>query len=371
MGVQLDAYRKHLGGTRPLKYTPTIELDIVLDVLDGCTMRCPGCFVTKENKFMERDLENVYNITRQFTAMGFEANELFLGPTDMFATSNFHKVMNDPMFEKLVQEYAALTFTSTMMSDPEEVRNTVDQLMTKLLPYDKHFELFVVVDIERYNSNDREYLDVFEKNLQTIADLNKRLEKQINIFFIANFYGAMFKNISLPELNQRLKNDYGTKFKINPSFARYNQSRVVEKMFLMMRDLLEDQVDDEDIKTVFLNMADIYFGGDTFHPLTYTDGRLFLAPFLYDFIPIKHQDFEVKCRDDGQFHIEDIFTLRENLSVEQFQHARSLSECSNCEFLPNCVARNNIKFMEIHNITDCIMPKKLFRASYKVVEDEL
>lgn len=371
MAVQLNAYRKHMGGTRPLKYTPTIELDIVLDILDGCTMRCPGCFVTKKNKFFERDLLNVYNITQQFLDMGFEANELFLGPTDMFATSNFDQVMDDPMFEKLVQQYSALTFTSTMMSDPVEVSKTIDKLMSKLLPYDKHFELFVVVDIEKYVAKDRSYLDIFEANLKTIADLNGKLNKQINIFFIANFYENMFRNVSLPVLNEMLKKDYGTKFKINPSFARASNSRIVEKHSLMLRDILEKQVDDQAIQSVFLNMADIYFGGDTFHPLTYTDGRLFVAPFLYDFIPLKVKDFEVKPREDGSFHIDDIFALRQQLIVDQFNHAENLSECKSCEFLPNCVARNNIQFMKIHNIEKCIMPKRLFRASYKVVEDEL
>lgn len=363
MGVQLNAYRKHVSTTKPVRYAPSIELDIILDVLDGCSMKCPGCFVTKENKFAGRDLQNVYNITKQFVDLGFEANELFLGPTDMFATTNLEEVMDDPMFEKLVQTYAALTFTSTMMSDPKYVRKMVDRLMTRLRPWDKRFELFVVVDIEKYRVNDREYLDTFEENLQIIADINEKTDNKINVFLIANFYGAMFKNISITDLNKKIKKDYDAKFKLNPSFARSDNSRVVEKMFLLMRDTLERQIEDKDMKHVFLNMADVYFGGDTFHPMTYTDGRLFVAPFMYDFIPIKHEDFEVKCREDGNWHIDDIFQLREDLVVEQYDHAMTLDECSTCEFLPNCVARNSIKYMKTHNITKCIMPKKLFRAS--------
>lgn len=371
MGVQLDAYRKHMSGTKPLSFTPTIELDIVLDVLNGCEMKCPGCFVERKNSFIPNDLQRIFHLTQQFKDAGIEANELFLGPTDIFATSNFHEVISQPLFDKLVDQYAAITFTSTMLTPHEELSEKVDQLMSIMAPYGKRFELFVVLDIPKYIRNDRSYLDLLDKNLELIAKIDPRLKKQVNVFFITNFYPEMFSEIEIYDLNQKLKQDYNTKFKINPSFARASNSKMIEKSSILLKDILEKQIGPSRLKDVYLNMADIYFGGETFHPLTYVKGKLYLAPFLYEFIPLQYPELEVKCRDDGFFYMEDIFSRREELTVKQYSHAETLDSCKSCEFLPSCVARNHIQFMKLHDIKKCVVPKNLFRSSYKILENEL
>ncbi len=368
MAVQFDAYRKHVSGTKPLKYTPTLELDIIFDALDGCEMNCPGCFVDTKNKFTVKDMQNIYDLTKEFKDQGIEANELFLGPTDIFDAANFDQLVDEPLFDKLIDQYAALTFTSTMLTPHEELKRRVDKLMNLMAPYGKRFELFVVIDIDKYIANDRSYLDGFDRNLEVIKNIDIRLKKQVNIFFIANFYPEMFDQISINELNMRIKNDYGSKFKINPSFARATNSRMIEKQSKMLSDLLQNQVDNTTIRNVFLNMVDIYFGGDTFHSLTYTEGRLFVAPFLYEFVPLKRNELEVKSREDGRFYMADVFDKKEELTIEQFNHAATLTHCSNCQFQPNCIARNHIQFMKLHNITSCVVPKPLYRTSFKASE---
>lgn len=368
MGVQFDAYRKHISGTKPLKYTPTVELDIIFDALDGCVMNCPGCFVDVKNKFTAHDLENIYRLTQEFKDQGIEANELFLGPTDIFDATNFDQLVDEPLFDKLIDQYAALTFTSTMLTPYEELKRRVDKLMGLMAPYGKRFELFVVLDIEKYLANDRSYLDGFDRNLEVIKNIDSRLKKQVNIFFIANFYPEMFDQVSINDLNVMVKRDYGSKFKINPSFARASNSKMIEKQCKMLSDLLQNQVDNSTIGSVFLNMVDIYFGGDTFHALTYTEGRLFVAPFLYEFVALKNNDLEIKSRDDGRFYMADVFNKKEDLAIEQYNHAATLPQCNNCQFLPNCISRNHIQFMKMHNITNCVVPKPLYRTSFKASE---
>lgn len=368
MGVQFDAYRKHVSGTKPLQFTPTLELDIIFDALDGCEMNCPGCFVDTKNKFSTKDLENIYHLTQEFKDQGIEANELFLGPTDIFDAMNFDQLVDEPLFDKLIDQYAALTFTSTMLTPYEELKRRTDKLMGMMAPYGKRFELFVVIDIDKYIDNDRAYLDHFDRNLEVIKNIDVRLKKQVNIFFIANFYPEMFDRVSINDLNMMIKRDYGSKFKINPSFARATNSKMIEKQCKMISDLLQNQVDNNTIRNVFLNMVDIYFGGDTFHALTYTNGRLYVAPFLYEFVPLTSKELEIKSREDGRFYMSDVFNKKEELAILQYQHAMNLPHCSNCHFLPNCVARNHIQFMKQHDITTCVVPKPLYRTSFKASE---
>ncbi|WPU65624.1 hypothetical protein [Peredibacter starrii] len=368
MAVLFDAYRKHISGTKPLKYTPTVELDIIFDVLDGCDMKCPGCFVERKNKFTTRDLENIHILTQEFLNQGIDANELFLGPTDIFEAGNFDQLVDAPLFDRLVEQYAALTFTSTMLTEHEELKRRVKKLSNIMAPYGKRFELFVILDIEKYHAGDKEYLEQFDRNLKVIADIDGRLKKQVNIFFIANFYPEMFDNISITELNARIRSDYGTKFKINPSFARAKNAALIEKQSKTLSHLLENQIDDSKIRNVFMNMIDIYFGGDTFHPLSYTDGRLFIAPYFYEFVALKKPELEIRAREDGRFYMGDVFAKREELTIQQYAHAEDLPECAGCPFLPNCVSRNHIQFMKMNQITSCVVPKKLYRSSYKTVE---
>lgn len=366
MGVQLDAYRKHLGGTKPLNFTSTIELDIIFDVLNGCEMKCPGCYVDRKNKFLPLYLEKIYRLTNQFKDQGIEANELFLGPTDIFATTNFEEVISEPLFDKLVEQYAAITFTSTMLTPHEDLKEKVDQLMNIMAPYGKRFELFVILDIEKYIKNDRSYLDQLDKNLELIANIDSRLKKQVNVFFIANFYPEMFSNVSIFDLNKMIKRDYGSKFKINPSFARASNQSFVELQCALLKNLLVHQVNNDTIKDVFLNMIDVHFGGETFYSLSYADDRLFIAPYFYEFIALKRDSLEIQSRADGFFYMEDVFTKQNELSIEQFTYSENLKSCSQCEFLPSCVSRGHIEFMKLNNITNCIVPKEIFRSSYKV-----
>lgn len=368
MGVELEAFRKCGVSTAPLAYTKTIEMNITLDILDGCLSKCPGCFVTRKNKFTGQYLEDINQITSQYVDAGIEANELFLGPTDLFNTTNMEEVINDPLFSSIVAKFKALTFTSAFTSDPIKLRKDLFKVNEILTAAKRHCELFIVLDVDRFLIDDRSYLDVFEENLTAVRDCNLKNREhgrqEINVFFLMNYHQKAFKDVSFPELHHLIKKHYQAKIKINPSFARSKSVRVVEKFLTLLRDDLEHQITPDTREDVFINMVDIHFGGETYHNFAYTDGKLFVAPFIYDFVPVKDELFEVK-RDDGGYRLDDMLDKINILTQLQYEYADKTKECGDCQFLPNCVARHYLAYMKHHKITDCLVPKKIFATNYK------
>lgn len=374
MGVELNAFRTCGASTAPIGVAPTIELNITLDILDGCASRCPGCFVTKKNKFTAQYLKDINHITEQYVALGLEANELFLGPTDLFATTNMEEVVNDPIFPDIIKKYKALTFTSAFTAEPKKLRQQLFQVNKILADAGRHCELFIVLDVPKFLKGDRTYLDVFEENLTAIRDCNLQNKAEgkmeINVFFLLNYYKQVFDEVTFPQLHKMVKDAYQAKIKINPSFGRSSNPKIVKSFMEKLRHDLELQLTEETRGGVFINMVDIHFGGDTYQNYAYTGGNLYVAPFLYDFVPVPDPLFEVKRRDDGQYHLDDMFDKVTELTARQYEYSEKTVECGSCPFLANCVARHYLAYMEHHGITECLMPRKIFDTNYKVGLEE-
>ena len=359
-----NSYGQHKGGTRALRNANWLSVDLALDVLGGCEHNCPGCFVNKKLPFVEDDLEVMADLAEQWEVAGYDFNELFLGPTDLFSALNFDQVITDPNFQRMSELGWAFTSTSTCLNDTGETIRRLELLDKNCSNWrGRKFEIFVVLDIPKYLADDSEYLTKFNHNLS--------LMEQDNVFLLLNVYSEdMFKDVSLFDLNRRVKEDYNTKVRVNPSYFRGTNKTHVERYATFHKEMLEREITDETIQGIFLNMIDIYFGGFTFCNYAFTNHQLFVPPTIYEAIPIDDDIVRIARRDDEKYHIEDLEAKERELFLIQHEYAEQTSECSTCKYLTSCVSRNVLTYMKTRNITDCFLPKTLFRDASKVIELE-
>jgi hypothetical protein len=300
-------------------------------------------------------------LTRQWVDNDYDVNELFLGPTDIFSATNFDSIVDDPHFREMCEVFT-FTCTTTCLNDFEETNRRMEKLEV-FITQGREFEIFVVLDIPKYLAGDIVYLERFNRNLQLID--------RSNVFFLLNVHqGDMFEGFNLDDLTTKLKADYGTKMRINPSYLRGTSKRHVEKYAHMHRDVMRDQINDKTIKTVFFNMIDKYFGGTTFNIYTYTNHQLHVTPLIYEAIPLLNDQTTISARDDGFFDLDTVNDKINELEIAQYEYSDETTECSTCKYLTSCVERNVLSYMEDRNILDCFLPKEMFRDASRVIELE-
>lgn len=358
----LNAYAQYKGGTRSLKHADTYSIDLTLDILRGCQHKCPGCFVNRNLKFINQDLYAINNLVEQWHYNNFDFNELFVGPTDIFNASNFEQLVKNKHFQQLSTKFT-FTCTTTCLNDFEVTKNRLSMLNDYCSNWaGRNFEVFVILDLPKYINRDKQYLDQFNKNLQLLYN--------DNVFFLLNIYSEnMFDEVSLYQLNTRLKQEYNAKIRINPSYFRATKNKHVLKNAMAHKNMLQHQINDDTIKHIFLNMLDMYFGGFTFGNYALINHELYICPLLYEAIPITNNMVQIAKSENNLYNIDNIHDKHIELFNKQHQYAQHL-ECKKCKYLTSCISRNVLSYMETRNIQQCFLPKQLFRDASKIIQLE-
>lgn len=357
----INSYSQHKGGSRSLRDSHHLSVDLTLDFLNGCEYNCSGCFVSKKNTYTDNDLNVVLDLVEQWNDNGYDVNELFLGPTDIFSAVNLEELCTNETFQKICS-YFTFTCTTTLLNDYDDIKRKYELLNDKCLSDKKHreFEIFVVIDDKKYIDGDKEYLDKFNKNLE-LLDL-------YNVFFVVNVYSEnMFDETSLFELNNKIFNDYGSKIRVNPSYFRGTSLKHLEKYSMFHKRLVEQQITKDNIRRVFMNMIDVYFGSYTFNAYSFSNSELYIAPLLYENIPQEYDYFKIN-RVNDKYTLDLLDKAQVEHFYKQIEYSKRTDSCCECEFLSSCVGRNVLSYMEHRGMTKCFLPKKWFRDASKVIE---
>lgn len=340
-----DRSRGH--SSKPLRDTSRSTFSIQLEFLDRCDFNCPGCFVKRKNTYTEHDLDVLNNLAEQFSDRGFEMNEVILGPTDLFGCRNAEEIISEPKFATLFKHFHALTFPTTLGSDYEHIKKIVD-LMHEKLPDHIYYEVFVVFDMSRYNANDEEYIERFERNLALLKDAN--------IIFAFNIHDTAFDQIGYERVSKDVNERYNSHLKMVPSFFRSPNDLKIRSALRWWKDYMNRVIVEEQATAVLNNMADWHFGGYTYLTYTYKAGQLYANPFIYDFVFDPNDAFAIPQKDDGYYDIDSVFEWERGNIVDQFAFAETV-DCSSCVHLPSCVGKNVLTYMDAHNIKKCFLPK--------------
>jgi len=342
-GISIEE-RRNATNSKPLLNSDRITVSINAEFLDSCAFNCEGCFVKRRNTFTDKDLSDLNKFVKQFDNK-YELNELVLSPTDMFGASNTMEIISNPLFISLFDNFHALTFNSTLLSEPAHVNNVMSFIRDNY-PVDIYYEMFVVLDVEKFLERDKEYINRLETNLAQLTD--------VNIIFVYNIHSSeMFNGVDIPKLSKEVNDRYNSHFRMNPSFFRAHKKSLILESLNGWRKRLDRMYDDVNIKDMLFNMIDPYFGGNTYLTLTFKNGEIFINPYIYDYIFDNSE--KIKLSVDG-LTVEDVSKLNEYITLEQYHYAE-YTDCKDCALLSSCVSRNVLTYMENNDIVECFLPK--------------
>lgn len=347
--------------TNPLRDACLTSVNLTLDLLDGCAYQCDGCFVKRRNRVDANDLADIARLADQWEEQGFGFNETFVGPTDIFNANNFDAIFDNDDFLAL-GEHFTFACVSTLRDEYDQIASRIEKIK-KYHPNwrGRGFECFVMLDLEKYLNEDDQYMTDLWHKLE-LFDLD-------DVFFTINVdKHGKFAQLSLAELNARLMTEFSppskdctTGLRINPSFFRSGNMPLVVGYAHTLRDIFRREVTDDTISQVYSNMINIYANAITFHDYTYRNHELYVAPFIYENIPVTNDMFRIERNDDNFWTQEQLDAKFVELFNRQMQYASQTSECSTCPHLTTCVSRHTLSYMETREIHDCFLPKELLR----------
>lgn len=336
--------RAQNASSRALGEVPHMTFNLSLEFLNKCEFHCSGCYVNRRNNFSDLDLANIKKIGDELATLeGAELNEVIVGPTDFFATENVEILFEKPEFLGLFDHFKAITITSTLMSSPHKVKALMEKTLDKL-PEGIHLELFVSLDVERLIYDDIGYIMTLENNLKLLS--------HANILFIFNMHKhPLFEKYA--DIAKVVNERFNSHLKMNPSFFRGRKSELIRRELKEWKNTIEHAAG-TDLSGVLMNVADDYFGGNTYVSLAYKQNKLYVSPCFYDYVFDEHLMFEI----DG-LAVDSIFNKLDNLTTSQYNFAEQTTECADCPLLSSCVSKKVLATMEQHDITECLMPKDI------------
>lgn len=316
-----------------------ITINFQLEYLDKCQFNCKGCYVKRRNSYSSEDLEKIISLSKSFNDSDIELNEIILGPTDIFGSSNTLEIIQNPLFKKLFDHFKALTFNSTLLSSDDNILQIMNVINTE---YDnlQYIEMFVVLDIEQID--DRDYINTLKHKLSLLGN--------INIIFVCNIH-LIFLNYDFAYITKIINEEFDSHVKFNPSFFRSQNTKIINKELIEFNNLM-DNIDNT--SKILININDIYFGGHTYFTYIFEDSNMYISPYLFDYIFVKNDKFKI---DD--ITLDKVFEKDTQLTIDQYRYSELTDECKDCQFLSSCVSKKILMYMETKDITNCILPKKM------------
>lgn len=333
---------------------PTFAHRILLEVLSSCSFQCEGCFVNRSNSFVESDLKVLQNLMSDLRLNGTFIDELVLGPVDILGASNRDLLFQNSVFLDLMETHKPiLAMVSTFMSTDDVLLDFID-LLNSNIKHSTEIEFGIVLDPKLISMNDRVYIDKIKSKINLLNKLKHPVTytAKLNIGDVANY--------NLEQLYERVRQEWDTIIDFVPSFFRNRNIKAMDRHLTKWNMYLESEVTDSNKNKIITTIADNSHSSYNYNTWIFSKGDLFFSPFIYDNVVSLSERFKITKVSEG-YNYTDLISKLDLIWKESSEYLGVTSECSECSRAFSCMAKGITYFMKSHELTSCILPKKILK----------
>jgi MoaA/NifB/PqqE/SkfB family radical SAM enzyme len=289
------------------------EVQIILDILEGCKYNCPGCYVDRRNNYDTKSMDDVLILMDQVEAAGMYLDDVTIGPTDFFGADNILDVLRDERMKKILSRVDGIQHNTSIdesVSDDNvyaviEVLESFDEYL------DLNYDVQIAIDLNKVMT-DEGYRDLIDKRWNIFKESKLKYE----VSLLANIDDTAMDVIGVTEY---VKNRWKTVIEYVPSVMRSNGSR--------MKDTIEKW---REYRTGYNLHSDI--SHKTFHHLIvgFNNGKSYLSPFIYENAAIYNDDYLVEPTVDS--------ILAKTKEITNWQYENAGPTCMSCSMLNQCIS---------------------------------
>jgi len=321
------------------------DINLTLEVLEGCNYHCGGCTVDKDHKpdvVAEDEATRLFQLVDDLHSKGFRPFEFSLAPTDVLSAKNGWEVMRSDLIQGMADRFKTVVLTMAMLRDDgiAELAQLVDELMAG-----KGVRLVVPLTVK--HSYNQKYLALLRDRVQLFAShLHKSTLRSvyltINMFRenIAVFNPEYHHHIMSLDLGVRTIKDYTFTHSRNgfENLLRHDEFKHDVYKFTQV-------IADHDSKFVGHLLHDPFDGVE----LGYRDGVLYHIPVVMEKFPIFDPFYEIPKPWDA----EQVMDYRQNQYIENLTKFTDHPVCGDCCHVNVCTHGDLHTTMRYLNIDHC------------------
>ena len=314
---------------------PVSAVKLQMDVLDGCSHSCSGCYVNRRNnRPTDSDLRSFKEHVDDITSQGILVDEILVGPTDFLSSENFYEFMSNKDFLDTVNKNSPiLAFVTTLKTKSTKPITDFCNFITKNINTDTEIEIGIATQPK--DIRDINYISMVKSQLKMISD---HLSHDITYTFILNIDNY---EIDYEDLNKHVVDTFDTTIDLIPSIARSKNKEKILTKISSLNDFYNNLEIDNHANNI---MVDHSHSGMNFKVLNFKKGLWYISPFLYENMAIY----------DDRFAVDSFIDVHERFMTQY----STTAECRSCLFLNSCASRGIILLMEFLGETKCISPKE-------------
>lgn len=337
------------------------KIQIALEVLEGCSYMCPGCFVKRRGNWNPESISLFHKLATELKdRTDVVLDDLVIGPTDFYGAENLVDIINDPLLaeaismmpkgNKNIQHNCSILGSLSEKDIDSKIKLIEESPLGKAT---EAWDVQIAIDTVRL-LNDPLYLKALDDRIETFKASTLNFEVSMATNIVDGVEDIIYEAIDF------IRNRYQTVIEILPSVVRSfdHSSKHGEKLFEWNDMLSKLSIDAKRFKSKFhFLQGDISHKAINYSVVNIHQGKMYMAPFIYENAQIYKEAYRI---DKEESVVNSIMTYKDKAVINQVKNS-SDKECGECKYLNICSHR--LIPMTIDTVfkgrTECILNKEV------------
>ena len=335
------------------------KIQVALEILEGCSYNCPGCFVKRKGNWHPASVDLFYQLSSELKDRSdIVLDDIVIGPTDFFGAENLLDIINNPKLAQAIlwmpednrniQHNCSILGSLSEKDIQAKIKAIEDSLLGAAV---EAWDVQIALDLNRL-LDDEEYRRVLDERINTFRNSSLNYEISMATNIVDGIEDRIFDAI------EYVRNTYSTVIEILPSVVRSfnNGPKHGDKLFEWNNMLNKLAIDEKRFKERFhFLQGDVSHKAFHYSVVNIHHGKLYMSPFIYENAQIYNEAFEIPV---GESLYKSILTYKENVVNSQIEKSLE-KDCGSCKYLNICSHRLIPQVMDtvFNKRKECILNK--------------
>lgn len=317
----------------------TYKIQVNLEILEGCSYNCPGCFVKRRGNWNPKSIDLFHKLASELKdRTDIVLDDIVIGPTDFYGAENLEEIINNPKLSEAIlmmpEDNRNIQHNCSILGSlsEEDIDSKIKDIENS--PLGKAVEAWdvqIALDLNRLMT-DIIYMEALDRRIETFKNSSLNFEISMATNIVQGVEEIIFEAIEF------VRTKYQTVIEVLPSVVRsFNHSaKHGDKLFEWNDMLTRLASDTHRFKNKFhFLQGDVSHKAFHYSVVSLYQGDMYMSPFIYENAQIHTDDFKVIVEDD----IVNSILNKKNEVVNSQIEKSSNKECGSCKYLNICSNR--------------------------------
>ncbi len=337
------------------------KIQVTLELLEGCSYMCPGCFVKRRGNWHPKSIQLFYDLAYALKDNSdIVLDDIVIGPTDFYGAENLDEIIKNHRLASAIlmmpEDSRNIQHNCSIMgslSEDDILGNIKSIEKSPLGQVVKSWDVQIALDLNRV-LDDPVYRNALDTRVNHFKDSTLDFEISMATNIVDGIEDRLYEAIDY------IRETYNTVIEILPSVVRSfnNTTKHGDKLFAWNDMLTNLSTDVNRFKNKFhFLQGDLSHKAFHYAVVNIHHGKLYASPFIYENAQIYKPDFEIV---QDRPILDAILDYKHKVVSEQLKNSFD-KECGTCKYLNVCSNRLIPKVMDtmFKGRSECILNKEV------------